>query len=256
MTQHLNIGLVTHGLVIDQPWIHKILAGQKTWEMRSTDAKRRGPIALIQKGTGTVVGVAKLVEVKGPFDASELQFHELKHRVPSELYRAQNYKWRMAWVLADVATLKAPVPYVHKSGAVTWVVLDQNACMQVAQQLQSEFDGYVPVYSDEKPSRVSEISGCCSLASSEGVQLTLKREEPSLIRQSQVPVARDGAVFCVNGCMRGSFYTVGEKGAEKQFSDYQAALSYLRTMSVAKWRRPNSAGNWGIVRAVGWVNVV
>jgi len=256
MISNADSGRVTHGLIIAQPWIAKILCSEKTWEMRSTGAKRRGHIALIQKGTGTVVGVAKLVGVKGPFGADELQVHESKHCMPPELYRAQNYKWRTAWVFADVAPLKAPVPYVHKNGAVTWVELDQSACMQIAQQLQSEVDGYAPIFSGKKPPRVSEISGRNSLASSKNIRLTLKREEPSLIHQSQVPVARDGAVFCVNGCMRGSFYTVGEKGAEKQFSDYQAALSYLRAMSVAKWRRPNSAGNWGIVRAVGWVDVV
>lgn len=193
---------------------------------------------------------------KGPFGADELQIHELKHRVPPDIYRAQNYKWRMAWVLADVATLKAPVPYLHKNGAVTWVELDQRACEQIAQQLQSAGCGFALAYAGEKPARVSEISEIDSPASSDNIQLAPERKELSLIRQNQIPIARDGVVFCVKGCMRGGFYTVGGKGAEERFSDYQTALSYLRAMPVAKWRRPNPAGNWGIARAVYWVDLV
>jgi hypothetical protein len=130
-------GLVTHGLVIDRPWIDKILAGQKSWEMLSTSAKRRGLIALIQKGTGTAVGVAKLVGMKGPFTVDDLRRHELKHHVPPEMYRLSGYKWNAAWVLADVRELVVPVPYKHRNGAVRWVELGQSICEQICHQLNS-----------------------------------------------------------------------------------------------------------------------
>jgi hypothetical protein len=55
------------------------------------------------------------------------------------------------------------------------------------------------------------------------------------------------------GSKRG-IYTVGEKGAEIKFESYDDALVYLARMKVAKWRRPNKAGNWGIVSAVKWAN--
>jgi hypothetical protein len=46
------------GLIIDEPWIGMIIAGKKTWEMRSRNAMVRGRIGLIRKRPKTVVGVA------------------------------------------------------------------------------------------------------------------------------------------------------------------------------------------------------
>lgn len=67
------------------------------------------------------------------------------------------------------------------------------------------------------------------------------------------PVAKDGSSFDRDTCRNG-VYTVGEKGKERQFKDYEEALAFLREMAVAKWRRPNSTGHWGIVRAVRWAS--
>lgn len=47
-------------------------------------------------------------------------------------------------------------------------------------------------------------------------------------------------------------YRVGEKGNERVFRSFEEALEFLKTMEVAKWRRPNKSGNWGIVKAVKW----
>lgn len=38
-----------HGLIIRQPWLDRILDGQKTWEIRGTNTQIRGPIGLIQQ---------------------------------------------------------------------------------------------------------------------------------------------------------------------------------------------------------------
>ncbi len=51
---------------------------------------------------------------------------------------------------------------------------------------------------------------------------------------------------------RGGRYTVGPKGGERRFENYEKALEYLHQASSAHWRRPNSDGNWGIVIGVGW----
>jgi hypothetical protein len=69
-----------------------------------------------------------------------------------------------------------------------------------------------------------------------------------------LPVARDGSMFtpAVN---RGGRYQVGEKGNERHFDSFDEALADLQSMPVAKWRRPNSEGNWGIVSAVEWRRV-
>ena len=110
---------VTNGLIIAQPWIGKILSGEKMWEMRSTNTKIRGPFALIEKGTGTIVGTASLKEVLGPFDDNGIVANQEKHRVTLD----QIGKWRYAWVLEDVARLETPIHYKHRSGAVKWVKL-------------------------------------------------------------------------------------------------------------------------------------
>ena len=49
-------------LLIKTPWIDKILDGKKTWEIRGSATKIRGRIALVQSGSGTVVGICELVD--------------------------------------------------------------------------------------------------------------------------------------------------------------------------------------------------
>ena len=53
---------VARGLIIDAPWIDHILEGRKDWEMRSQATSVRGWIGLIRKGSGQVVGIARLVD--------------------------------------------------------------------------------------------------------------------------------------------------------------------------------------------------
>ncbi len=75
-----------------------------------------------------------------------------------------------------------------------------------------------------------------------------KRHPPEV---TLVPYAADGSRFGSHLKREGKF-TVGEKDDEVQFEDCDEALAYLRRMGLAKWRRPNAAGNWGIVSAVRW----
>ena len=51
---------VTRGLIIADPWIDHILNGRKDWEMRSQATSIRGWFGLIRKGSGSVVGLARL----------------------------------------------------------------------------------------------------------------------------------------------------------------------------------------------------
>lgn len=75
-----------------------------------------------------------------------------------------------------------------------------------------------------------------------------KKREPEV---TLAPYAADGSHFGPH-LLRAGKFTVGEKDDEVQFEDFDEALAYLRRMGVAKWRRPNAAGNWGIVSAVRW----
>lgn len=66
-----------------------------------------------------------------------------------------------------------------------------------------------------------------------------------------VPVASDGTCFHPDLARRGVF-TIGAKGAEMRIASFEDALAELQRMEKPRWRRPNSAGNWGIVSGCGW----
>ena len=112
------------GLLIKQPWIDKILAGSKTWEIRGSSTTIRGPIALIESGSGTVVGVCKLEGVEGPLTITRLRRSKAKHGVPPSRFRdGLPYPKTHAWVLKGPRRLAKPVRYQHPLGAVIWVNL-------------------------------------------------------------------------------------------------------------------------------------
>ena len=70
----------------------------------------------------------------------------------------------------------------------------------------------------------------------------------------RVPVAADGSTFGPD-LVRKGHYTVGAKGAEKKYDHFEAALDALTKMDQPRWRRPNSAGNWGIVSGSAWKDI-
>ncbi|EGQ7681805.1 ASCH domain-containing protein [Vibrio alginolyticus] len=110
---------VTRALIIRKPWIHLILAGLKVWEMRSTKTKIRGTIALIEQGTGLIVGLANLTDSLEPLSHAELMANFDKHKVDYDAM-PELAKWRCPWVLENVQRIE-PIPYEHKVGAVIWV---------------------------------------------------------------------------------------------------------------------------------------
>ncbi|MBC9176125.1 hypothetical protein [Pseudoroseomonas ludipueritiae] len=86
--------------------------------------------------------------------------------------------------------------------------------------------------------------------------------EPDDEGMIRVPQDAEGTPFLPQHVVRsarggtGLSVTIGAKGAEEQHQDFYEALRGLTKMEVARWRRRNSVGNWGIVRARGaWVAV-
>lgn len=131
----------TKALVIDNPWIGLLLSGQKAWEMRSTATHYRGWFGLIRKGSGLVVGIARLTGCGGPLSEEEMIASVDKHRIPEGTIRSGAVaKWNTPWILEDVRSLSKPVRYVHPSGAVTWVTLDEG----VIRAIEAQFDGARP----------------------------------------------------------------------------------------------------------------
>jgi uncharacterized membrane protein len=124
--------MVMRGLIIRSPRIEKIIEGEKTWEIRGSNTKTRGTIALIRSGSGLVVGTCKLVDVVGPLSPSGFKRNAARHCVK---VRAPGnhlpYKKTYAWVLSDATPLKKPRPYQHPQGAAIWVNLPPGVSRRV-----------------------------------------------------------------------------------------------------------------------------
>lgn len=69
-----------------------------------------------------------------------------------------------------------------------------------------------------------------------------------------IPVAADQSRFWPE-VRRADGYQIGRKGEERTEPDYFKALEMLSRQPRPYWRRPNSAGNWGIVSGQGWERV-
>src|SRR5713101_7849322 len=113
------------GIVVRQPYVDWILDGRKTWEIRGSATTIRGPVALIQGGSGTIVGTCRLKDVIGPLRRKDLQRNAGKLNCKaSELAGPRYYgDHTYAWVLSNVRRLLNPVSYRNPAGAVIWVNL-------------------------------------------------------------------------------------------------------------------------------------
>ena len=121
------------GLLVRPHWIEKILRGEKEWELRGSRTTIRGRIALIESGTGTVVGVCELVNVEGPLSRAQLKRNTARHRVPAMFFRDRpRYRYTYAWVLRNARRLRQRVPYKHPLGAVIWVKLESRVVKAIA----------------------------------------------------------------------------------------------------------------------------
>ena len=109
------------GLIIKEPWISMILAGEKTMEMRKTKTNIRGRIALLNKGF--IRGFATLYRCDGPLSYQELVSRGNEHRIPDERIGTIDYPYKYGWMLTDEENLLSPIKYVHPHGAQIWVNL-------------------------------------------------------------------------------------------------------------------------------------
>lgn len=69
-----------------------------------------------------------------------------------------------------------------------------------------------------------------------------------------VPVAKDGSTFHA-GLSKDGKYLIDGEGAEREFNDFDEALSALQKMQFPQWRRPTPEGRWTRVRGVEWRRV-
>lgn len=126
----------TSGLIIKPEPLEKILTGKKMWEMRSITTKKRGAIALIGKGSKKIMGIASIVEVRGPLSDAAMVGTEAMHQIaPTRLHDADVQKLRYAWVLSNVTRLDPPVAYTPRKGAVRFVNLSTEEMAAINSRL-------------------------------------------------------------------------------------------------------------------------
>lgn len=113
---------LSKGLIIKKRWLDLILSGQKVWEIRGSNTKNKGHIALIESGSGCIIGKAELVSTR-KLSFEEYQQAEHQHCIPAEMTETAPYKNIYAWELKGAVRFEEPVPYVHPQGAVIWVNL-------------------------------------------------------------------------------------------------------------------------------------
>lgn len=111
-----------------------------------------------------------------------------------------------------------------------------------------------------------QVTALAPLDADWGKQIPFEAVEPSVDVEDYlfVPVANDGSYFHP-GLYRGgevreregkAGYSIGAKGAEQTFEDFEEALSALSRMATPRWRRPNSESQiWGIVSGQTWKRV-
>jgi hypothetical protein len=136
ITEHVQTP-INEALIIDEPWLAKILSGEKTWELRTTHCHKRGWIGLIRKGSGLVVGIAKILGSSGPLTDQELRATVAQHCVPADVL-IQKSTYRFSWELTGARALRQPVPYQHPSGAVKWVILATEVTREIGEQAAGE----------------------------------------------------------------------------------------------------------------------
>ena len=112
-------------LVVAEPWASLLVDGDKTWELRTTSTSVRGPVGIAAKGTGTIIGAVRLLDVHGPFSSEEIGEYEHLHRVLSDDTSTYSGPQGLyAWEMTGAVRFATPVPYRHPQGAAIWVRLD------------------------------------------------------------------------------------------------------------------------------------
>ena len=131
---HGGLRAPTTALYVCAPWIHLILDGLKTWEIRSRPCKKRGRVALALPKSSTVIGDVLIVDCVEIY-RSDFTAHEDKHCVTAKDATSvlKDCDCIYAWHLAKPRRYASPVAFRLKPGQVVWIDLrDQQHELQLA----------------------------------------------------------------------------------------------------------------------------
>ena len=110
------------GLIVKQPFASMIVRGEKKWEIRKRNTNIRGEIVIISGGYA--VGIAKLVDVLGPFEVEELSKYYSYHKVDERLLEEYSKGKKLyAWVFENPKEFKEKIRIKIPRGAQIWVKL-------------------------------------------------------------------------------------------------------------------------------------
>ena len=108
-------------LLLKQEWGERILSGEKTWEIRGSDTKIRGRIAVAYSKSSKKFGEATLSD-SFPLTEELFENNPEKHCLPGTWEDVLKvYKNPVVWELTEAVLYDEPVPYIHPRGAVIWV---------------------------------------------------------------------------------------------------------------------------------------
>lgn len=140
--------------------------------MRSQATSVRGWFGLIRKGSGKVVGLARLIECGKPLNQEEMIAAFQHHRIPETMIRTGAVsKWVVPWKMADIRPLDRSLPYQHKSGAVTWVILDEDVSRELSAQIES-----TRVENSHAPVRTVEVTRTSATLTKQAVSTPPRRK--------------------------------------------------------------------------------
>jgi hypothetical protein len=232
-------------LIIDKPWIELILSGQKSWEMRTTKFKKLGYIALVEKGTKTITGIARIDGYTEQLSLAQLEQHEAKHRVLKSQYTASDYKWFTAMKLSNVLRLERSIKYEHKNGTVIWVKLSEQP--DVIDKLKTQLNHiFIKLQHQRKILRTQTRklklaidkpgSAVANVNESKAWLKELRQTKTSRASKAgKLPVCKAGHVFSENNATRVGLYHLKNGEKEYRFESFKDALSLLKYDETLQW---------------------
>lgn len=116
-----------YGLIIKKQWLDKILAGEKTLEIRGSKTGKLGEnVALLESGSCIIRGFCKIQETI-PLDKDKWESEKENHCVDMPFDElTKRYRTPYGWKLHCVMSCEGKLTYDHPHGAVVWVDLSKT----------------------------------------------------------------------------------------------------------------------------------
>ncbi|CAE7230689.1 unnamed protein product [Symbiodinium natans] len=163
-----QIQVPQQALVIQSPWTELIFQGQKTWELRGRNLKKRGRVAIAASRTGTLVGevdfvdafpVGKKVDDTWQPYSERLLDKERFFLLPENIQHHQvrkpsrmKYKTVYAWIMENPIKYIPSIQYEPVQGPL-WPKLTPSVRQRISKRRREGLEH------DDKKSKKNKIDG-------------------------------------------------------------------------------------------------